>query len=671
MSGIAGIYYLNNQPVCLENLVRVSDRLAHRGPDGANLWAEESVGFVHRMLWTTQESLLETQPEIDRTGNLVLTADVRIDNRSELIEKLSLSDRPAEKVTDTQLILAAYEQWGDRCPNYLLGDFAFAIWDKRQQHLFCARDRFGVKPFYYHYRAGQHFCFASEIKGVLCFPEVPHQINEARIADYLYPMLEDPKATAYQGIFRLPAARTLTVKRNGAIECHSYWSLTLTEELQLGSDREYAEAFRSLFAEAVNCRLRSAFPVGSHLSGGLDSSAVTCMAREWLHQSPATPLHTFSNVFDEVAECDERSFIQAVLADGGVIPHEVHPDRTGALSDWETLFRGDEEPCLLGANGYLVWGLNRATQQAGVRVVLDGFDGDTTVSHGTGYFAELARQGGWKTFINEAKGLSQHFETSPTIMLYRYGFPYLEELANQGQWSQFARTVRGISKNFTVSQKKLWWRYGCKPIVPQHLKKMWRSLRSQTQPDTALIHPDFARRIGIQDRVSTYTPPQPLAANDQEEQFQAFTSGSFALVLEQVDLAAAACSIETRHPFLDLRLVEFCMSLPIQQKLHQGWSRTIMRRALQGILPESIQWRGGKTDMSAACSYGLRTYNRELLDQTVGQPSTCIEPYINLNVLRQSYSRLMSGGTTQDADVSNIWRATGLALWLQQNGAIA
>lgn len=619
MSGIAGIYYLNNQPVCSENLVRVSDRLAHRGPDGTNIWTEGSIGFIHRMLWTTPESLLEAQPEIDRTGNFVLTADLRIDNRSELIEKLNLSDRPVEKVTDTQLILAAYEQWGDRCPNYLLGDFAFAIWDKRQKHLFCARDRFGVKPFYYNHRAGQHFCFASEIKGVLGFPAVPHQINEARIADYLYPMLEDPKATAYEEIFRLPAAHALTVKQDGTLKFNSYWSLTLGEELQLGSDREYAEAFRSLFSEAVNCRLRSAFPVGSHLSGGLDSSAVTCMARELLSQSSATPLHTFSNVFDEVSECDERSFIQAVLSGGGVVPHEVHPDRTGALSDWKTLFRKDEEPCLLGANGYLVWGLNRATQQAGVRVVLDGFDGDTTVSHGTGYFAELARRGEWKTFIEEANGLSQHFDTSATTMLYRYGFPYLKELAQQGQWSQFARTARGISQNFTVTQKKLWWRYGCKPIVPQNLKKMWRSLRGQTQQET-LIHSEFARRIGIQDRVKTYTPPARLAANDREEQFQAFTSGSFTLVLEQVDLAAATCSIETRHPFLDLRLVEFCMALPVTQKLHQGWSRNIMRQSLQGILPESIQWRGGKTDMSAACLHGLRTYNRELLDRVVGQP---------------------------------------------------
>jgi asparagine synthase (glutamine-hydrolysing) len=670
MSGIAGIVCLDRQPVNPKYLDRVSEILAHRGPDGAHIWKEERVGLVHRMLQTTPESLLETLPLVGSTGNRVLTADVRLDNRQDLIEKLGLGDRPAEKVTDSQLILAAYEQWGDRCPTYFLGDFAFALWDKRQQHLFCARDRFGVKPFYYHYRSDRLFCFASEIKGLLCLPEVPHQINEVRIADYLYPMLEDPTATAYQGIYRLPPAQTLTLGIDGELKLRSYWTLPLGEELRLGSDAEYAEAFGELFAEAVRTRLRSAFPIGSHLSGGLDSSSVTCMARHLLQREPIEPLYTFSNVFDEVSECDERTYIQAVLNKGGLVSREVYPDRAGALSEWKILFCQDEEPCLLGANGYLIWGLNRAARAAGVRVVLDGFDGDTTVSHGAGYFAELARQGQWKSFIDEATALSQHFETSATSMLYLYAFPYLEDLARNREWVQFARTADGISRHFTVKRRKLGWQYACKPIVPQKLKQLWRALRGTTDPETALIAPAFARRIGIEARARAIAPSQPSVASDREEQWRAFNSGSFTLVLEQVDRAAAACSIETRHPFLDTRLVEFCMALPTEQKLHQGWSRSILRRAMQGILPESIQWRGGKTDMSPACLHGLLTYNRTLLDRIVCQESACLEPYVNLPVLHQSYQRLLSGGKVSDEDVSHVWRSVGLALWLQQNRAI-
>ncbi len=168
MSGIVGIYYINGRPVEGETLGRMVDILAHRGPDGADIWCEGNIGLGHRMLWTTPESLMEKQPLVDRTGNLVLTADARIDNRGELISALRLNDSPVEKITDSALILAAYAEWGNQCPEKLIGDFAFAIWDKRKQVLFCARDHMGVKPFYYYYEPGKFFAFASEIKGLLC-----------------------------------------------------------------------------------------------------------------------------------------------------------------------------------------------------------------------------------------------------------------------------------------------------------------------------------------------------------------------------------------------------------------------------------------------------------------------------------------------------------------------
>ncbi|MGB3560233.1 MAG: lasso peptide isopeptide bond-forming cyclase, partial [Geitlerinemataceae cyanobacterium] len=559
MSGIVGIFNLDDRTVDRQQLDRMVDVLAHRGPDGANIWSEGSVGFGHRMLWTTPESLLETFPLANTTGNVVLTSDARIDNRDELIQKLDLTDRPAEKITDSQLILSAYEKWGENCPQYLLGDFAFAIWDGRQQSLFCARDHFGVKPLYYHYQPGKAFYFASEIKALLSLPEIPHRVNEVRIADYLAPMLKDQCITAYEGIFRLPPAQTMTVSASGDIHRQTYWTLEVKEELRLNSDEEYAAAFREIFTEAVRCRLRSAFSVGSHLSGGLDSSSVTCVARNLL-RSQGTKLHSFSNVFDTVTECDERQFIDPIVAQGDLIPHYLHPDRTGPLSQWEDIFPADEEPCLIGANGYLVWGLNRAAQDAGVRVVLDGFDGDTTVSHGMGYFAELARQGKWESFMAEAKAICQHFETSPASILQRYGLTYLEELARQWKWLAFAKTLRGIGKHFKItSYPKLLVRYGLKPILPSSLLKVWRFLRGRNGNHTPnWVNPDFSDRIGIDDRIRDLDPLMPPAKSDGEEQWRAFNSGGLTLVLEQGDRGAAACAMEARHPFMDKRLIEFC-----------------------------------------------------------------------------------------------------------------
>jgi asparagine synthase (glutamine-hydrolysing) len=159
------------------------DILAHRGPDGAGAWSEESVGLGHRMLHTTPESLNEKLSLVDDRRGLVLTADARLDNRDELITALGFGGRPCEELTDSELILGAYKRWGERCPERLLGDFAFAIWDRRRQELFCARDHIGVKPFYYH-RAGKLFVFASEIKALLCVPEVPRRLNEVRVAPF-------------------------------------------------------------------------------------------------------------------------------------------------------------------------------------------------------------------------------------------------------------------------------------------------------------------------------------------------------------------------------------------------------------------------------------------------------------------------------------------------------
>jgi asparagine synthase (glutamine-hydrolysing) len=149
MSAIFGIYHLDGKPVAQDNVERMSEVLAHRGPDGSKIWLYENLGLGHRMLWTTPESLREILPLATADGNLVITADARIDNRDELIRLLGLQNHQADTISDSELILTSYQKWGEQCPEKLLGDFAFAIWDARRQSFFCARDRFGVKPFYY------------------------------------------------------------------------------------------------------------------------------------------------------------------------------------------------------------------------------------------------------------------------------------------------------------------------------------------------------------------------------------------------------------------------------------------------------------------------------------------------------------------------------------------
>jgi len=319
MSAVVGMFHLDRRPVEQADLERMQATVAHRGPDAQGTWSEGCAGLGHRMLWTTPESKREKLPLASDRGKLVLTADARVDNRDELAAALGLS-RPLAEITDGELILAAYERWGERCPEYLQGDFAFGIWDRRKQVLFCARDRFGVKPLYF-YSSTKTVAFSSEIKALLSVPDVPCRLNEVSVAYYLTSMFEDTASTFYLDIQRLPPAHSLTVSLQGTrLRC--YWTLDPSRELRLGSDDEYAEGFRETFMEAVRCRLRSAYPVGSLLSGGLDSSAVTCVARNLLAQDENGHLATFSAIFDVGA----HGRGEAVGDDDGGAPAHQRPE---------------------------------------------------------------------------------------------------------------------------------------------------------------------------------------------------------------------------------------------------------------------------------------------------------------------------------------------------------
>ena len=473
MSGIVGIYYLNSQPVEPDKLGLMLDTIAHRGSDGANLWHEDNVGFGHRMLWTTPESLLEKLPWCDRATDTVITADARIDNREELISLLGIKTS-VEKITDSNLILKAYHKWGIDCPQKLLGDFAFAIWDKREQRLFCARDPMGIKPFYY-YQSSRVFAFASEIKALFCLPEVKQELNELRIAYQLTGFLEDGEITFYQDIYRLKAAHSLTVSDRGK-QYRRYWALDPNRRIKLSSHQEYTEAFKELFTESVNCRLRSAFPIGSSLSGGLDSSSITCTARNLLAGSNKQ-LHTFSAIFPNLPESDlrridERYYMDAVKTAGRIQAHDIRADLLNPLLDW--LWQ-EEEP-ILAPNIYIHEGMYDCAKENGVRVFLDGVDGDTTVSHG------------WR---------------------------YLTHLTYTGNWYRLYKEITTTAKNLRISRKLIARKYCLEPLTVEPYEEVKNRLFSRYNFGS-LIEPSFAKRVNLSQHMRSLAP-QPLITTARRE----------------------------------------------------------------------------------------------------------------------------------------------------------
>lgn len=634
MSGITGLYYLDGRAVQRRDLLRMTQILAHRGPDGSGVWVDSDVGLGHCLLRSMPESRREGAPLLNEAGLLVLTADARIDNREDLIRSLGWGDRPATEISDGALILGTYARWGERCPEYLLGDFAFALWDARTKRLFCARDHLGLKPFYYvHSKVA--FAFASEIKALLALSGVARRPNEIRVADYLMQMTQDKEATFYEGVLRLPPAHTLTVSPRG-VRLQQYWALDAHREIHFSSDAEYAESFRELFTDAVRCRLRSAFPVGSLLSGGLDSSSVTCVARVLLEANAEQPLDTFSLIFDEVPQCDERPYIEAVLAQGGLRPHYVHGDQVHPLDDLDRMLWHVDEP-FFTPNLFLNWNLYRSAQHHGVRIVLDGFLGDNVVSHGSRYITELAARGRWIKLAREV------------------------------------HTIAGLLGSRRKGYRRILRQYVLAPLVKEPLQRAWAVLTKPELPafpGSRFINADFARRLRWMERARTFgedAPRTPRLA--RQEHYVDLTSGLLPGALEIANKAAAAFGITPCFPFTDRRLMEYCLAVPPTQKYQEGWTRVIARRGLRDYLPEKIHRRYGKTYMHLNFNRSLFVLAQEELNTFVFDRLLIATAYVNVEAIQQAYRQVLQhqGRPHVSQEVSApIWRAVMLTRWLER-----
>ncbi len=632
MSAIAGVWRQDGRPVCPAELRRIGDSLAHRGTDRAAIWFQEAIGLVCCCLSTDARTPAEQLPHRDPGTGLVVTGDLRLDNREELACMLGLEG----EVGDGRLALEAYRRWETECARHLLGDFTFAVWDPRCRRLFCARDPMGTKALFYYQDAGV-FAFSSEIKGLLCIHEVPSELNEHKLADYLAAVADDQQSTFYKGVLRLPPAHVLVVEP-GKSRLRRYWSLDPGREIKLRSDREYAEALRDMFTRAVRRRLRRAYPVGAALSGGLDSSSIACTAQAILAER-GQPLHTFSAVFPSLVErglrsIDESEYISAVLEWRSFRPHFCEADTLSPLQDLDLVLRHVEEP-FLAPNLYMHWGLYRTAQREGVRVFLDGLDGDTAVSHGLSYLTELARCCRWLRLTREAGALARRWGSRQT-----------------------ARSVL--------------WRFGLRPLVPEPIARLWRDVSGagRQADDQSIVLDEFARRTRLVERLEQQRERRrPKGA--REDHCESLQAGLLSAILELAERAAAAWGLEARYPFFDRELIEFCVALPGAQKLSDGWTRMVFRRAMEGAIPADVQWRFAKADLGANFRLRMLECDREVLEDAVYRQPEYLQPYVDLTKLRALYRRYTEHPLRAAQEALVVHRVAVLHRWLRCGGPTA
>ena len=569
MSGIYGLFYKDGTPVTSETIEPIKRAIAHWGKDGQGSWCEGSLGLGHLMLHSTPESLYEQLPITHpQNPDLVITADARIDNRQELLAALNVPPAQGRTMPDSIIILLAYEKWGRDCASRLIGAFAFALWDRKQQILFCGRDHMGFKPFYY-YEDDRCFIFASDIEGLLASAEVPHRPNEPLLAAYLQENTHfaEKRQTFLADIVKLPPAHQLTVTAKTS-QLAQYWSLDDIAPVRLPSDEAYAEQLRELLLEAVQCRIRTPFPVGCHLSGGLDSSSVTAIAAQLLRQSGKTPTgYSWSPPPPATDQCpdDERRLIQAVCKQENIECQYIDLKVEDVVRTYLRDFSRDPAEMMLREE--LV---QDQAARDGVRIMLSGWGGDEGITiNGRGFWSGLFLQGRWGKLHREICSLTQ----------------------NSGQNSGVISGLRSLKRYAGITYRKV-----LLPLVPEPIWYRWRGWPG-CYPLTC-INPSFAKqhRDAVIAMRGPYLRERPGV---QGTQWLLLNNGHLTKRIEAWAVNGARQGLLYSYPLLDRRILEFCLGTPPDQFVQQGWSRSLMRRAVEGILPPAIQWHRSKTEAAA------------------------------------------------------------------------
>jgi asparagine synthase (glutamine-hydrolysing) len=540
VSGIVGMYERSGAPVDLALLQALAHFLSYCGPDARETWSHGSVGLGHTMLRTTRASQTERQPAT-LDGRLWITADARIDCRDELIGKLI--EREGGKLcgpiaTDSDLILRSYAVWGADCVQHLRGDFAFAVWDAQRKLLFCARDHFGIKPFYYS-ELGELFLFSNTLNCLRQHPEVSSELNDVAIGDFLLFGLNcDVATTTFRDIRRLPPAHCMTVSSEG-LRIQRYWSAPTDGRVRYQRAEDYVEHFQILLQAAVSDRM-APDRTGILLSGGLDSGTVAATARELSACPDRThDLCAYTVVYDSLFYDEEGTYAQQT-ADFLKIPIRFIPmDHVQPFERWDdpclSIPEPVDDPCFAGLFDQF------QAIAADCRVVLSG-EGNDSLMHFQmwPYLKDLVRNREWQTLLADTP---------------RYAA--LRQASLPGVW----RKVKQLFRNDGANPK-------CPP---------W-------------LAPDFARRSGLQERVKEWNQLAPGAPSHPvlPEAYASLSPSYWCHLFELENPGVTHCPVEVRHPFFDLRIVNYLLALP---PFPLFFDKKLVREAVVGRLPEQIRTR--------------------------------------------------------------------------------
>lgn len=627
MSGIAGLLCLDGAPADPAALERMAAALRHRGPDRQGRWHGGPVAMSHGMLHTTSESLEERQPLVSDDGGLCLTLDGRVDNREALRSALLAAGARPRFDTDAELVLQAYAAWGVACADRILGDFAFAIWDRPHRRLLCARDPLGMKPLYYR-QGGSTLRWASELDALTEDPLAPLAPNEGMVGEHLAGLVTHLEETVWRGIRRVPPGHALVVDAGG-IRAVRHWRVDPAREIRYGRDDEYAEHLLEILTGALRCRLRSHRPVGAHLSGGMDSSSLVASAQRLFRQGLVADLgfETFSFVYPGLS-CDESPHIRAVVDAFGLKANMVDYVRPDPGS-WTRQSRRHRDLTAIPDGGAATAHFFALARERGMRVMLTGYGGNEWLEGTPLHLADLLARFRLGALVRQARA-DMDFA----------GYPSL------------ASTI---------------WGGGLLPLVPPKARRLAGRLLGRSGVPR-WIEPGFARATALADRIRPVEPEPPFRTHAQRAIYRAGTSGSQVYSNEICERSAAEHELEERHPYHDRRLVEFMLAVPEEQRWHGPETKRTLRRAMRGLLPEAVRRRHVQGEFSVLYALAIEDLGGEDFFRHLAVAAAgWVKADEALAMCRRMQALRARGDEAYILEIWPLWAIVSTELWYRAN----
>lgn len=616
MSAITGIIHFNDEPIPIEHGNGLMQALQKFPADDVQTWRKDNVFLGCHAQWITPESVGEQLPFYDYQRQLAITADAIIDNREELFERLQIHREDRKKITDSQLILLAYEKWGEESPKFLVGDFAYMIWDEKERKLFGARDFSGGRTLYYS-KFHKKFAFCTTIEPLISLPYIDKKLNEQWLAEFLaIPGMNDTvdtTITPYLGIEQLSPSHCISIT-DGNIVSSRYFKINGVELLRLKSNHEYEEAFRDIFQRAVKDRLRTNRNVGAHLSGGLDSGSVVSYAARFLKEEKKQ-LHTFSYVPPEdfidwtpkSLIADERPYIKSTVQYvGNISDHyfnfaEVNP--LEEVDDWLSIM---EMPYKFFANSNWLNGIFQQAQKQGIGVLLNGGRGNLSISWGSAldYYSILLKKLKWICLFKELDQYSKNVGGNRLRRLPVIGkiaFPFVGRIFQSGDSIHFPNILNlELAKRTNVFEK-----------LKEH---------------------------GISD-----SPYQSDIYDARKKHFRELFSWNATGTLGAK--LSLRYGLWKRDPTNDIRVILYCLSVPEDQYVQNGLDRALIRRATNNMLPDKVRLNQRVRGVQGAdCVHRMAPFWNEFVEELEQlSKDQIISEFLNQDVLKAAISKIKQG----------------------------